>query len=258
MTPLSASVLSWWNDIRTALAFLTRLPNALGTPRAPRELGPALRAAPLVGVVVGLVGAAVFWVAVGLGLPPALAGLLAVGATAWATGALHEDGLADVADGFGGAVERTRKLEIMRDSRTGAFGVLALILSVGLRAGALAAIAESWLVATALISAHAASRAALPLVMAALPPARSDGLGASAGRPSRYDALAGALLGVAAAVLALGPSAGLILAIVAGLAAIMAAALARRQVGGYTGDVLGAVQQTAEVAALLAAAAVLA
>ena len=126
----------------------------LKLPAASGELGRALRLAPLVGLVVGVCGALVTSIAVGgLGLPPLPAALLTIGATIWITGALHEDGLADVADGFGGAFERSRKLAIMRDSRIGAYGVLALILSIGLRAAALAALTGPEVASAVLIAA---------------------------------------------------------------------------------------------------------
>ena len=245
-------------DFNLAYGFLTRLPAPFRVPAATGELGRALRLAPLVGLVVGVCGALVAWIAIGgLGLPRLPAALLAVAATVWITGALHEDGLADVADGFGGAFDRRRKLEIMRDSRIGAYGVLALILSVGLRAAALAALAGPEVVTAALIAAHCLSRGLLPLVMLVLSPARDEGLAATAGRPGPVEALTGLGLGLLLAVLAAGVL-GLGLGIAALAAAVLTGLLAQRQIGGYTGDVLGAVQQTAEIAALLAAAALLA
>ena len=142
MTAFLASLSSCPRDFWLAFRFLTRLPGPSAGPAGSGALGPALRLAPLVGLVVGVCGALVAWLALGgLGLPPWPAALLTVGATVWITGALHEDGLADLADGCGGAFERSRKLAIMRDSRIGAYGVLALILSIGLRGAALAALA---------------------------------------------------------------------------------------------------------------------
>jgi adenosylcobinamide-GDP ribazoletransferase len=253
MSVLTALLSSLWQDFVTVLGFLTRLPAP--RPAAAVPLGRALRLAPLAGVVVGLTGALVFWAASALGLAPLLAGLLAVAATALATGALHEDGLADVADGFGGAFDRSGKLAIMRDSRTGAYGVLALVFSVGLRAGALAVLADPAAAAAALVGAHAASRGAFPAVMYLLAPARAEGLGAGAGQPGHWNALLGLGLALAVALVACGPGDGLVVFAVALLAAAFVALLARIQVGGYTGDVLGAVQQAAEAAALLGAAA---
>lgn len=259
MTAFLASLSSCPQDFKLAFGFLTRVPGPFSLAAAPGELGRALRLAPLVGLVVGVCGALVASIAAGgLGLPPLPAALLTVGATIWITGALHEDGLADVADGFGGAFERSRKLAIMRDSRIGAYGVLALILSIGLRAAALAALTGPEVASAVLIAAHSLSRGLLPLVMLVLVPARDDGLAAAAGRPGPADALTGLLLGLLLAALA----AGGVMALSLGLAALVAAAvtglIALRQIGGYTGDVLGAVQQTAEIAVLLAAVALLA
>src|SRR5262249_17862382 len=131
---------------------------------------------------IGIACAAADLVALGLGLPPLAAALIAVGAGVLATGALHEDGLADAADGCGGH-SIIEKLAIMRDSRIGSFGVLARLCGVGLRAAAVAALAGGWSALGALVAAHAVARGALPAALAALAPARQDGLGASAGRP---------------------------------------------------------------------------
>jgi adenosylcobinamide-GDP ribazoletransferase len=261
MSVFLAFLSSCQRDVMLAYGFLTRLPVTIRQPAAPGELGRALRLAPLVGLVVGVLGALVGWIAiVGLGLPPWPAAFLVLGTTIWITGALHEDGLADVADGWGGASERRRKLAIMRDSRIGTFGVLALILSVGLRAAALAALAAlagPEAITAVLIAAHSLSRGLLPPVMLMLVPARDEGLAATAGRPAVPDVLIGLGLALLIAVLAAGA-----LGLGLGLAALAAAALtgliALRQIGGYTGDVLGAVQQAAEVAVLLTAAALLA
>ena len=248
-------------DFRLASAFLTRLPGFQGTDAPAEALGPALRLAPLAGLLVGVCGALAFWAAADLGLPPLVAALIAVGVTLWATGALHEDGLADVADGFGGSFDRARKLEVMRDSRIGAYGVLALILSVGLRAGALGAVGTAVGApgaAVVLIAAHVLSRGLLAPAMLLLAPAREDGLAAAAGRPAPADAWLALGLGLLLALLALGLGTGLVAGLAALVAAALTGALAARQIGGYTGDVLGAVQQAAEIAVFLSAAALLA
>jgi adenosylcobinamide-GDP ribazoletransferase len=135
---------------------------------------------------------------------------------------------------------------------------VAVVLSIGLRASALAALAWPEAITAALIAAHCLSRGLLPLAMLVLVPARDDGLAATAGRPTLADALTGLGLGLLLALLATGGVLGLGLALVALAAAVVTGLIALRQIGGYTGDVLGAVQQTAEVAVLLAAAAVLA
>jgi adenosylcobinamide-GDP ribazoletransferase len=243
----------WRDDLGTALRFLTRLPLRIGIPSG--DLSRAVRVFPVVGVAVGLLGALAARIGDGMGLPALAAALVAVGATVLLTGALHEDGLADTADGFGGGASRERKLEIMRDSRSGAYGVLALVFSVGLRAAALAALIPPDRAVGALVAAHAVSRGLLPAVMRFLDPARVDGLAARAGRPEAWAVLWS--LGIAAlvALLCLGPVGGVAALFWAVVAVTGLAALARRQIGGYTGDVLGAAQQVGEIVMLLSAAA---
>src|SRR5262249_8153233 len=146
----------WLADLQVALGFLTRLPvGAVGS------LGNAAWTFPLVGLIVGVLAALVFAIARGLSLPHEIAAILAVATAIALTGALHEDGLADTADGFGGGVERWQRLAIMRDSRIGSYGVIALVMSVLIRVEALAALPGPGRVAAALIAAHALSRAAL-------------------------------------------------------------------------------------------------
>jgi cobalamin synthase len=129
-------------DVKIALIFLTRLPLRHAGAITGEDLARASWANPIAGALIGASGALVYLIAYSIGLPPLLSALLAVAATILITGALHEDGLGDVADGFGGAFEREKKLAIMRDSRIGTYAGLALILSVAIRAAALTAIAE--------------------------------------------------------------------------------------------------------------------
>lgn len=241
-------------EFHLALAFLTRLPlPPLGVLPA-GSLARAMRVFPLVGVVVGAIGAVAFALAHML-LPAALAGLIALTVTIAITGALHEDGLADIADGFGGGADKAAKLAIMKDSRIGTFGVVAVALALLLRAGALASLAGPSLVAGALVAAHALARAAIPAVLQALPPARTDGLGANAGRPTAADAGMAVTLALVIAAVALPVQTALAAALGAAIGALAVAILAWRQIGGQTGDVLGAVEQAAETLALLAAVA---
>ncbi|MSP47726.1 MAG: adenosylcobinamide-GDP ribazoletransferase [Alphaproteobacteria bacterium] len=233
-------------ELVTAVAFLTRLPIRLD---ATLPLAAAARGFPLAGALVGGIAAAVLALAHGVGIPPLVAAVLAVGAAVAATGALHEDGLADSADGLFSGAARERVLEIMRDSRIGTFGALALILSVGLRAGSLAALADG---AAALIAVHALSRGWLPWLMRIDAPARTDGLAAAAGKPEADGVYWAAGLGITIAVIALGPGPALLAAAVSAGSAAAVAALARRRLGGYTGDTLGATEQAAEIGALLA------
>ena len=244
----------WWRDFTLAAGLLTRLPFDRRVRADTDEMARAARVFPLVGVLVALGGALVFWLAQSLGLPPLASALTALAATILLTGAFHEDGLADMADGFGGT-ERARKLEIMRDSHIGTYGVLAIVLSVALRAAALAEIGAAGAAALALIGAHALSRAVLPAIMAALPLARDDGLAARVGRAETRHAATAAMLGVGIALVTLGPGAGFAAIVGAGAGATTIALLARAHFGGYTGDVLGAAEQAAQTAVLLAVAA---
>jgi adenosylcobinamide-GDP ribazoletransferase len=235
-----------------ATAFLTRVP--LGA-AIDRPLAVGAWAFPLVGAGIGGVAALAFLTAQLLWLGDWPAALAAVSTSAALTGALHEDGLADTADGLFGGHDRETRLAIMRDSRHGTFGVLALVVGVLLRAAALARLGNTVAAGLALVAAHAVSRALLPAVMRALVPARADGLGAGAGRPSPAQTAAAAACGVVIALAALGPLRGLLAVIAAAAAVAAAAGLARRRIGGYTGDVLGAFQQLGEIVILLAAAA---
>jgi adenosylcobinamide-GDP ribazoletransferase len=237
----------------TATAVLTRLP--VGAAEMDSGIAASCWAFPAVGAGIGgICGVALLLAAlVGLGGVPAA--LLAVLTGVAVTGALHEDGLADTADGFGGGHDRETKLAIMRDSRIGAYGALALVFSVGLRAAALASIGAPVAAVLALIAAHAASRALLTPGMRLLDTARSDGLGAAAGTPGRTAVLTGLAIGALIALAALGPLRGAVAFVLAGLAVGVTAALARRQIGGYTGDVLGTLQQIGEIVMLLVAAA---
>ncbi len=203
--------------------------------------------------MVGLVGALVYGLAYRLGLPFWPAAALCVAATMMLTGCLHEDGLADTVDGFGGGATRERKLEIMRDSRIGTYGVCALVIAILLRVSALALIGATGPVTAALIAAHAAGRAVMPAFMALLPPARGDGLSASAGQPPFGSVAAAAVLGVVILFLCLGLGHGLAALIVLVIATALMGWLSANQIGGQTGDVLGAVEQVGEIVVLLVA-----
>lgn len=246
-------------DVPAALRFLSRLPVRLpsepaqdGPPDLDR-LGPAL---PLAGAVLGLIGASVLIVAAGIGLGDFLAATLAVAVLVAMTGALHEDGLADVADALGGwSVEQ--RLAIMKDSRVGAFGVCALILAFALRVGALAGLLATGPLpaAAGLIAAVSVSRLAGLWMLAALPFARADGLARSAGVPgraSRWRALGiGLIVLIVLIVPLIGPT-GLVGGALFGVVAfLLVVRLARAQFGGQTGDVAGAATILVEIAFLI-------
>jgi len=241
---------TWLDELALAVLFMTRLPVRLRSEPDPGLYARSMGWYPLVGVLVGLFGGAVYALATVANLPPLVAALLTVAATAWITGGLHEDGLADITDGFGGGRNRERKLEIMRDSRVGSYGVLAVVFSVALRAAALAALAGPAAVLAALVTATACSRAVLPAMAWTLEPARRDGLAATHGcPPGKRVALALALAAVAALV-AVGPAV-IAAALASAAAAGVVGAMAQRHINGYTGDVLGGAQQVAEIAVLL-------
>lgn len=241
--------------LREAAGFLTRLP--IGAPPAAEGSGFLARAAPLfplVGAGIGTAGGLVYVFAAAVGLPPLASAFTALAGLAVLTGALHEDGLADFCDGIGGGRDRHDRLRIMRDSHNGTFGTLALVSSVGLRAALIAGIAAPGPVLLAMAAAGALSRGALPPLMTLLAPARTSGLAAAAGRPSRRVVLIALTLGAAIAWVCLGFGPALLAFAAAALAAAGVALLARRALGGYTGDVLGACQQAAEIAVLGVAA----
>lgn len=244
-------------DVLLCLGFFTRLPLP-GHPQH-RSFTNALWAAPLAGLVVGSVAGLAGALALWFSLPPGAVAVLALAASILVTGALHEDGAADVADGFGGGRTRGDKLTIMRDSRIGSYGTLALVLSALARWSALAAIVAAgggWALLFALIAAHAGSRAVLPAFASIVPPARTDGLSAGLGVIGTNVALGALGLGFLT-LLPLGLGFALLSSLLLGMLFMLMSALARHQLGGQTGDVLGALQQSSEIVLLFTAAAIL-
>jgi adenosylcobinamide-GDP ribazoletransferase len=239
-------------QLRLGLAFYTRLPLG-GKPDPNAVLSQVLWTGPLAGVVIGLIGALAYALVKATGLPPLVAAAAALGALLATTGCLHEDGLADTADGLGGGATRERKLEIMHDSRIGTYGVCALSIALLLRVAAIASLAEIMNVVLALVAAHAGSRAMIPAFMRFVPPARRDGVSAGAGRPSVVHVGVALGLGLVALGAALGIWTGLIAGMLVVAASCLLAALSLRQIGGQTGDVLGTLQQVSEILILLSA-----
>jgi len=243
------------DELIAALTLLTRLPVAgvVGHRVWPEEAA-SVWAYPIVGALVGGIGGAVLWVSERLGTPPGVAAIVAVAVMLLLTGGLHEDGLADTADAFGGGGTVGRKLDIMRDSRIGSYGALAVTVAVSLRGAALASLHPGTGVA-ALVAAGGLGRGAIIVVLVRLRPARADGSAALLRDVGRDVAVVGlCLAGAASSLLPMGAA----LACIAGaaLAGFGMASLARRQIGGYTGDVLGAAAVFAECVALAVAASV--
>lgn len=242
---------AWGRDLALAAMFLTRLRLPLAGTSGLSDLRRASRMFAVVGILVGLAGGLTYAVAIEVGFASWLAASIAVATTILLTGGLHEDGLADLTDGLAGGASREEKLAIMRDSRIGTFGTLALIFSVLFRIAALASLTDIPIVVAALIAANAGSRAAITAIMHGLANARDDGLSAAVGRPDRTAAILGLAIAAAAALVLL-QEAGLLALIVAGGATAGLALLVRRQIGGQTGDVLGAAEQIAQTAFLAA------
>jgi adenosylcobinamide-GDP ribazoletransferase len=248
-------------ELTACLRLYSRLPlPALAgeaEPHAMPDFSRAARMVPIIGALLGLLGALFLVLIANFGIAPLPAATIAIGFLVLITGAMHEDGLADLCDGFGGGANAERKLEIMKDSRLGAYGGAALVLSLLMRVGTLAGLVATdlRLACAVLIAVGAVSRTAglLPLVL--LPPARRFGAGFAAARPSVQGFPVAAALALICACLPLLAGASLTrvicACIVAALAAYGVTALARRQIGGQTGDIAGAAQQAAEIAMLL-------
>jgi adenosylcobinamide-GDP ribazoletransferase len=214
----------------------------------------AIRYLPAVGVLVGGLGAAIFLL-VSLLWPPLVAAVLSTIGTVVLTGALHEDGLADTADGLGGGRTRERALVIMQDPRIGSFGALALTLALGLKVACLVAPAPSR-VALLLVIGHAVSRFGVVVLMACLPYLRQTD--AARARPLAHQVSAISI--AVAGIVGLAPVATAGTPALTGVGAAAFACMLwglylRRRLGGYTGDALGAGQQFTELAFYIGATA---
>ncbi|SEQ99432.1 adenosylcobinamide-GDP ribazoletransferase [Thalassovita taeanensis] len=238
-------------DAAVALSLLSRLPLPHLPEAAYARSARAGWAYPLVGAILGAIAGLVGTVALALGMSAPVAALLVLGCFAITSGAMHEDGLADTADGFWGGWDKARRLAIMKDSHIGTYGVIALVLSLLARWWALSLLLDAGgAVWAPLIAVAALSRAGMPALMAALPHARADGLSHSVGRPAAGTA---ALAFAAALMIGLVCSGTAILTpiILATLAVTGFGWLAKAKIGGQTGDILGASQQIAEIILLL-------
>jgi adenosylcobinamide-GDP ribazoletransferase len=237
------------DGFRAATTFLTRLRVGAGNED---DIVRGVPWFPVVGALLGLTGGAVYAGARYV-LPSFPAAAIAVGSIAWITGAFHEDGLADTADAFGGVRSREETLRIMKDPSIGTYGTVALVLSFALRIGALAALPSTTALAV-LPAAHAMSRGGA-IGLLASPVATDVGLGASyASLASGRQIRTAMTVGLIVCALAMGPLFGAAAVGVAVMSLVLGR-IARRRIGGITGDVLGAAQQAGEIVVLLVGAA---
>ena len=250
--------------VLSALRFYSRLPVPVfafeAAPHAAPDFTRVPAAVAFAGAMLGAIAGIVLYVFSAIDLPPLLAALLAIATLVLITGALHEDGLADTADGLGGGQTIERRLEIMRDSRIGSYGASAIVLALAVRATALATLIERIDpagAALAVVAVAATSRVAGLLPLWLLPAARADGAAASVAAPSAGAMVTGILVCLVMTLAAMWVPGVLVLAAAVSVGAALAGAyavtrLADNTIGGHTGDIAGAAQQAAEAAMLLA------
>lgn len=240
-------------DLYCGLSFFTRLPlQWLYRSDFPFSFGRAVWAWPWVGCIIGLIISAIFNIACQFFLSAWIVGFLTLGALFLLTGGLHEDGLADMADGFGGGKDKAHKLEIMRDSRLGSYGVLTLFIILGLQVSALSFLARNHThVVSILMIAAILSRISMLLPICCSQPARSDGLASSLitiPRPSMLIALLSTLLLIFALT---SWTAAIIYIILSGIISAGMTLYSQKHIQGYTGDILGAIQTLVATAILI-------
>lgn len=231
-----------------ALRFFTRLPIPSWVGHSEEQLNRSTRYFPAVGLIVGAIGALV-WIVTSLFWPKTIAILLALSTTIYVTGAFHEDGLSDMTDGFGGGWEKERILDIMKDSRTGSFGVVILVLTLLGRFMVLVELPDTWIV-MALIAGHALSRFCATVLLYCMDYVREDALSKAKPLATHISPME---LGIAAAFALLPclllPFWHLLIALIlAAAVTFWLASFFKRWIGGYTGDCLGSIQQATELA----------
>ena len=245
-----------WHDFTAALGLLTRLPIPVDTDRAMARGSGSAWAYPLVGLVVALIELLIASAALWIGLDASIVAGLCLLVSIVITGAMHEDGLADSADGLWGGWTVERRLEIMKDSRIGTYGVLALGLSLILRYAAILGLIHAGVHWSGILIAAIGSRAVMLALMGSLENARKDGLSRSVGRPASATMMSGVMLGTVCIAI-IGGWHVLTFVLIAAIAGLTCAAIAQRKIGGQTGDILGASQQVSEIALLATALVVL-
>ena len=238
-------------SVLVATAFLTRVPVPIAADAA--DVGRAARWFPLIGGVLGGANAAVAWTLTAIvDVPAALTATLIVGLSAWATGAIHLDGLADTVDGFGGGRDRDSALRIMRDPLIGSYGAVALVIVIGIKLTAIATLLDRAGALGVVVAAPALSRWTIAALAAALPYARTDG-GLGQAVTHERDSAGLIVATVVAALIVLGAlgADALIAWAFAALTAFWIGRAARRRIGGVTGDVFGASVELAEASVLV-------
>lgn len=250
MTKSDTKALLAFGDVPAAFGLLTRLPIRVDFDAATARGAAAAWVYPLVGLVIGALAAFTGVIAMTIGLPAAIAAVFVILVQTVLTGAMHEDGLADCADGFWGGWTAEHRLKIMKDSHIGAYGVVALILGLLLRWLAISTVLDMSGGVAILIAAAMVSRAAMVSLMTMMPNARDNGLSQSVGRPSRNTAYVSTVLALIGCLVLVGPlTIPMILATM--LTGLCFGLLAWVKIKGQTGDVLGATQQLTEIFALL-------
>jgi adenosylcobinamide-GDP ribazoletransferase len=244
------------HDVATAFSLLSTLPVPVDHDEAGARMATATWAYPLVGAALGALAAIIGNIAVYLGTPAGVAAALVLGILALSTGGMHEDGLADCADGLGGGRDKGTRLAIMKDSRIGAYGAVALGVALLARWSGLEGLIISGHLFWPMIAIGAASRLPMVLAMFLMSPARQDGLAAGVGIPPPASVVGAVVISVILCLLTLGWGAFPMLFWVATLP-LPLFYFAMKRIGGHTGDVLGGSQQLAEIAAISVAVAVI-
>ena len=240
------------SDVSAAFGLLTRLPISVDGASANARGAASSWAYPLVGAFIGLASGLIAWVATYLGLPSNVAATFAVAAAVIMTGAMHEDGLADCADGFWGGWDKAQRLEIMKDSHIGVYGVAALVMMFIAKVGLVGALIGQGKFLLTLVLIAMFSRAIMPALMLVLPNAREAGLSSSVGKPDLIPVSIAAGLAILVGVLFFGITV-LAFVLVTLTSATFCGVVAKAKIGGQTGDVLGATQQITELALLILA-----
>lgn len=253
---------NFMTDVMCSLSFLSRIPvNDIFFENDQRPLGQMARAFPIAGVLLALPAACIAALLAGVGADPLMAAALVLTVATLITGALHEDGLADTADGFGGGGTKERALLIMKDSRIGTYGAIALVLSFMLRASAIAALfpdLSPLAIAASLIATAAISRGLMVWHWQTLAPARDGGVAAMAGQPGEGERNGAITYGTCIAIFLCLPFFSPYLLVIA-IAAVFGVThlfnrLCDRKIAGHTGDTIGATQQITEIVMLMALA----